>query len=65
MKKDKDKKLVKELKKAQDELEKVYIERNAVEAVARKLIRLAMANGVDTTEIFEIIKDHHFMRKEL
>lgn len=64
MKKDKTKPLFKEIDRLQEELNEVYGQRNEMERVARKLVRLSIDSGVDQNEIFAIVQNHHFIRKE-
>lgn len=33
--------------------------------IAGKLIQLALTNGASTTDVFEIIKDSYFLRKQI
>lgn len=57
-----DKKVIEDLRKDLDKMTENHFRKDQM---CRKLIALAKKNGAETCEIFEIIQEDHFLRKQI
>ncbi len=60
-----DKEKIKRLEKyIEEELQRLIKRHHKAHRMCRELIRLCLDSGADPEEIFNIVKDDHFLRKE-